>query len=125
MAIPMEWVEKLFNCMSQFYGDRWDKYFVKPDVKEMAKIVWKNGLSGLTYDQIKFALLLCKRAALNKSEKAPHVIEFFHYAKGVNQPFINYHPKVNEKKCDPEIARKNLYEIKKKLGLPVKMEIFD
>ena len=113
--IPTEWVDKLFNCMGEFYGNRWHQKFKKPNEQEMDKTVWKNGLVGLTYDEIKAALVLCKKSARDPREKPPHVMEFFRYAKRQSQPFINPKEKPIER-GDPEIAREHIKEIRKKVG---------
>lgn len=113
----MEWVDNLFICMEQFYGDRWSHPLKNPLTESFYKTIWQSGLMGLTYDEIKKALLLCKRSALNPSISPPHVMEFFRYAKQESQPFIDYHPRANEKKqADKEIAMKHLADIRKKIN---------
>lgn len=79
--IPMEWVDNLFVCMEQFYGERWLRYYDHPYKKDAYKTMWKNGLHGLTYDQIKRQLKRYKKVAENKKELPPIVTEFYRYAK--------------------------------------------
>lgn len=86
-AIPQEWVDKIFGCMKLFYGERWDRLFDKPHRETLFKTIWQNGLAGLTYDQVKFALKLCRKDALHPRAFPPHVMEFFRYAKGEDRPY--------------------------------------
>lgn len=113
--IPTEWVDKIFNCMTIFYGERWTEPLKKPQVESFNKLMWRNGLIGLTYDEIKNALKLCKRSALDKSVKPPHVMEFFRYAKKTGEPYIDYHPKANDIRADPQLAKDYLRDIKSRL----------
>jgi hypothetical protein len=110
--IPMEWIDKLFNCMQLFYGERWDAIINYNNRKDQLKTVWKNGLQGLTYEQIKDVLIHCKRHAQDKSAQPPHVMEFFRYAKGHSQLDINYSSSKQEN-ADPEVARFHLDKIRK------------
>jgi len=121
--IPKEWVDKLFNCMAEFYGDRWTRYFNKPHVESFYKTMWQNGMCGLTHDQIKNALILCKRSALHPAIKPPHVMEFFKIAKGFVSPHIIYEHK-DKKPCDPAVRKAAMDEIRKKLGMVANMEIY-
>jgi hypothetical protein len=109
-AISQELIDKLFICMELFYGDRWTKYHSKKHSEAMAKTVWINGLYGLNYEQIKHALLICKRHSQSLTVNPPHLMEFFRYAKGESIPYIN-HPNTYEK-GNLEIAKKHLEEIK-------------
>lgn len=79
--IPMEWVINLFNCMHQFYGERWSKLFEKPHLEDIYKSIWQSGLTGLTYEQIKSALIEYKLQSKEKNTYPPHVMEFFRTAK--------------------------------------------
>src|SRR5260221_10623041 len=79
--IPMDWIDKLFNCMAQFYGERWTKPIEKPHMQDFYKTIWQNGLSGLTYEQIKAQLIKCKKHADSINEIPPTVMEFYQYAK--------------------------------------------
>jgi hypothetical protein len=80
-AIPPEWIDKLFNCMELFYGNRWTSKFKVPHSLEFDKAIWRSGLTGLTYDQIKNALVIYKRSAKVTHSFPPHVMEFFRMAK--------------------------------------------
>lgn len=113
-AIPAEWIDKLFNCMEEFYGDRWKNSFNKPHMESFYKTMWKNGLMGLTYDQIKYELQRCKRHAQNPFAQPPIVTEFFQYAKHAGEPQINYHPDAG-KRGNPDIARDHLAKVREKL----------
>lgn len=108
-AIPPEWVDNLFFCMENFYSDRWQ-------ASGYAKTIWQNGLAGLTHEQIKNALRLCKRAALSPQAKPPHVMEFFRFAKGDTAPHI-YKDRDVEGKTTPGIATQALQEIRKRLAM--------
>lgn len=110
--IPMEWIDKLFNCMQLFYGERWDEIINYHNRKDQLKMVWKNGLQGLCYEQIKDVLIHCKRHSQDKSAIPPHVMEFFHYAKGNSQLAINYNNPSPEN-ANPEVARFHLDKIRK------------
>lgn len=111
---PMEWVDKLFNCMSEFYGAKWtDRLGKAPE--DLVKTVWQSALQGLTYDEIRGALVLLKQAAKSNGAIPPHQLEFFHIAKGRKQPDIyNNAPTVTEP-ANPEVARKYLADIRQKL----------
>ena len=80
-TIPDEWVHKLFACMSEFYGDRWDRLFTGGSRLQLAQAIWKSGLVGLTYMQIKQELLNQKKRAARFKFHPPTVMEFFHLAK--------------------------------------------
>lgn len=121
--IPKEWVDKLFNCMAEFYGERWTRYFGKPHLESFYKAIWQSGLVGLSYEQIKHALVLCKRSALHPSIKPPHVMEFFRFAKGYEMPLIEYERK-GEPTADPIVQRQAMDEIRQKLGMVASMEIY-
>lgn len=111
--ISMEWIDKIFKCLDEFYGDRWRVNFKKPSDESFHKTIWKNGLMGLSYAQIKNTLVLCKRHSMSQYAKPPHVMEFFKYAIGDTQPPIIYDKNPNER-GNPEVARKFINEIKEK-----------
>ena len=125
-AIPQEWVDKIFTALAEWYGDRWTKHLVKPHAESYLKTIWRNGLTGLTYDEIKQGLILCKRHAQNAGTIPPHILEFFRYARGISQPYINYHPKAaaDAAQGDPKIASEYLDEIKRKLRTGASQEIY-
>lgn len=83
--ISDEWIDNLFKCMGQFYGERWCAGLNERQVT-LQKAVWKSGLYGLSYQSIKDALLLCRKNALNAGNKPPLVTEFYRYAKGTDLP---------------------------------------
>lgn len=82
--IPDEWIDRLFGCMHEFYGDRWTKLYKNAYQISLYKTIWKNGLHGLSYDQIKGALRYYRRLShYNKQFLPPLVTEFYHYASDV------------------------------------------
>lgn len=115
-SIPTEWVDKIFNCMNLFYGDRWTSFFNEPHLEEMHKAIWKCGLVGLKYEEIKAALVFCKASAFDHRHTIPHVMEFYRIAKG---SFIPEHNRASgdDFKCDQEVQRKAMNEIRIKLGM--------
>jgi hypothetical protein len=113
--IPQDWVDKLFNCMSEFYGERWTASFNKPHMESFYKTMWRNGLTGLTYDQIKYQLQRCKRHAMNPTVQPPIVTEFYKFARGDREPHIDYHPKAGQR-GDPNVARAHLDSIRARMG---------
>lgn len=112
-AIPEEWIDKLFICMEEFYGERWAKWLESNYALEMYKTIWKNGLCGLNYEQIKKQLQRCKRYAKDPKTLPPHVMEFFREAKVEYEQEIEVKHEI--KKANEEIARHHLALIKKKL----------
>jgi hypothetical protein len=113
---PMEWVDKLFNCMREFYGSRWtDRLGKTPE--GLVKTVWQSALQGLTYDEIRGALVLLKQAAKSGTSIPPHQMEFFHIAKGRKTADIYNKPRIPETEpSNPDVARKHLAEIRNKLN---------
>jgi hypothetical protein len=109
----MEWIDKLFNCMSEFYGTRWTKQFDRWMPESLLKTVWQSALQGCNYDEIRGALVLLKQAAKSPASIPPHHLEFYRFAKGTSHPVIINEPK--QTNCNPEIARLALDEIKSKL----------
>lgn len=114
--IPDEWIDKLFLAMDTFYGKRWEISLGNSFMKEASKTIWKNGLCGLDYRQIKNALILCKRHAKDPNVFPPHVMQFFRYAKSESQPDISYHPAIHTR-GNSEVARKYIAEIKRNIGI--------
>lgn len=110
----MEWIDNLFTCMNEFYGERWSRQFDKGLPESLSKIQWQAALQGLTYDEIKCTLVLLKRAAINIRSLPPNCLEFFRYAKDTTKIHINYARDIG-KRGDPEIARRALDEIAAKL----------
>lgn len=111
--IPMEWVDKLFLCLKEFYGEKFS--FKDEKTESLAKVVWQSALVGLSYDEIKRALIFCKWQAKHRpSITPPHQMEFFRYAKEVQQ-FEAKSPQ-KEERCDPEVAKAHLAQIRQSLN---------
>lgn len=108
-----ECIDKIFNCMKEFYGDRWSKQFSKSQPEDVFKTMWLSALVGCSYAEIRAVLILLKRAAQNPSAKPPHHLEFWKFTKGYSLPLIIY--EVEQKKSNPEVARSFLDEINSKL----------
>lgn len=80
--IPQEWIDKLFNCMESFYGEKWTIGLNEPYKIARYKTIWRSGLRGLTYDEIKQELVRQKHIASEiPMALPPHVLEFYRYAK--------------------------------------------
>jgi len=79
-GIPQEWIDRLFDCMALFYGKRWTSQFQNAYHKELHKTIWKSGLIGLNYDQIKKELYYRRKEALKTSIFPPRVVEFYDHA---------------------------------------------
>lgn len=109
----MEWIDKLFNCMQEFYGERWTRQFNKTMPDSLYKTVWQSALQGCDYNEIRGALVLLKQAAKNPSSIPPHQLEFYRFAKNQCHPVIINKPK--QENCDPAVARRAIDEIRSKL----------
>lgn len=110
----MEWINKIFNCLSIFYGERWTKLYSKPEYESIAKEVWQSALTGCDYDEIRDVLVYLKRAAQNPSSLPPHQLDFFHYAKKNKFPYIDYAAKTDSL-CNPEVSKLYIAKIKDNL----------
>jgi hypothetical protein len=110
----MESIDKLFNCMKEFYGDRWSSQFDRWLPEPVLKTQWQSALHGLNYDEIRGVLVLLRQAAKNPTAMPPHHLEFYHFAKGTARPYIN-NSKFPDERGDPEVARRALDEINQKL----------
>ena len=106
---PMEWIDKLFNCMETFYGERWTKRY--QGIESLAKTVWQSALQGLTHEEIKRALVRFKREAEKLSSLPPGYMELFCYAKGKIEPREFDIRRIDSKGCRSETARKSLADI--------------
>jgi hypothetical protein len=110
---PMEWIDKLFNCLEEFYGERWSKSVCQKEYKEIARIMWQSALQGLCYEEIRDTLVFLKRESKKNYAKPPNHLAFYsiakHEAKAVNTA------RSAQKQCDPEIARRAISEIRAKL----------
>lgn len=80
-AIPIEWVNKLFNCLELFYGERFKKQFCKSIPLDLYKTIWQSGLVGCSHEEIKSALVILKRMAESKYRECPNHLEFYRIAK--------------------------------------------
>lgn len=77
---PIDLTMLLFERLESIYKDRWIASYGNPKHKDIYINQWSTGLSGLTFDEIKKALDICR---YNENESIPHVVEFYHYAKGI------------------------------------------
>jgi hypothetical protein len=84
-AMTLDWVEKIFGILEDWFGDKWTEVFSPPGRKSIAIIIWQNGLAGLTYDEVRNALRKCKELA-KYNQIPPTNIEFWHYAKNIPLP---------------------------------------
>lgn len=80
IKMPMDWVERIFSRLLEIYGERWTALYGNPKERNMYTTQWSTGLSGLTPNEIRFALNHCR--SLPHSH-VPSVVEFYHYAKGI------------------------------------------
>jgi hypothetical protein len=112
--IPMETIDRLFSCMTSFYGSRWTSLFDNWLPEKMAKVQWQSALQGLNHEEIRGVLVLLRQAAKNPDALPPHCVEFHSYAKGTSRPHIAV-PQNQAVRADPEIARRALDEINEKL----------
>jgi hypothetical protein len=108
--IPMEWIDKLFTIMESFFREKWSKNLEKPGCLEMMKQIWKSGLIGLTRDEIKKGLSIAKCMA-SEHQDPPHVLEFYHYSKGIRHPHIRQ-GSIPEK-SNSDVAPRELDKMKK------------
>lgn len=81
--LPENWIDKLFDLLKQYYGDRWSKQFNSDFQIDLVKTIWKNGLGGLSYDQIRHGLAVSKKYAYS-SIKPPTVVLFYHFCIGLH-----------------------------------------
>jgi hypothetical protein len=75
-AIPKEWIERLFERLEEIYGAKWTRNVGSR--KELLLTLWSHALAGLTGDEIKTAIQMCKDYPYSP---IPTPIEFYHYAK--------------------------------------------
>ncbi len=83
--VEMEWVEKIFDYMNNFFKEAWDKNFKTARDLDIAKQIWQTGLTGLNKEEIKKGLAIARGMATNKLPP-PNVIEFYHFCKGIRLP---------------------------------------
>lgn len=112
---PMEWIDKIFNCMFQFYGEKWSKFFSHKDYDSLAKTTWQSALQGLTYEEIRRALVFHKRRTQYHGILPPSHLQFFWDAKNTESRNIHEFKRKVENKSDPTIARREISSIRSKL----------
>jgi hypothetical protein len=78
---PMEWIDKLFNCMKEFYTERWTRIFKNEAFEALFKTIWQSALQGLNYEQIRDALVFYKRQSRIGGIKPPSPVQFCILAK--------------------------------------------
>lgn len=88
LEFPENWINKLFDLMLTFYGERWAKKMGNARELDLNKTIWFNGLSDCTYMEVKNGLILCKRTATNRFYDVPSVIKFWHLCKNIPYPVI-------------------------------------
>lgn len=108
--IPMEWVDKIFDYMTSFFEETWTIPLEKPGRLSIAKKQWHTGLIGLTKDEIKKGLAICKCMAKN-AQQPPNVIEFYYYSKGVRLPPAP--AKKIDAPVNKELAKNSIEELKR------------
>jgi len=110
----MEWIDKLFLCMTDFYQERWTRQFDRWLPEPLFKAQWQSALQGLTHDEIRGVLLLLRQAAKSPAALPPSHLEFYNFAKGTAKPFIA-NQKIPANRGNSAIARRCLDEINAKL----------
>lgn len=80
MTLPDEWIDRLIQRFREIYGGRFQFDEMKAIEKIFYKAIWKNGLMNMTNAEIKRGLYFCD---LRKHDKLPHVVEFWHWCKGL------------------------------------------
>ncbi len=114
-TIPIEWIEKIFTIMEDWFNTKWTDMFAPPGRKSVAMTIWQNGLIGLTQEEIRKGLKLVKLMA-NNDQWPPTVIEFYHYCKGIRKPHM---PVKNDPfPLNKDLARSSIANMKKTLGRP-------
>lgn len=110
----MESIDKLFNCMADFYGTRWTKQFDRWFPEALAKCQWQSALQGLTHDEIRCVLVLLRQEAKNPYISPIGYMEFYSRAKE-KRPTSSAKT-VYANRGNSEIARRALEDIAEKLG---------
>jgi hypothetical protein len=87
-SLPNDWVSNIFDNIEKFYGERWCNQFFSKEVIDLYKIMWFNGLNGLSYEQIRQGLAVSKKYSLFSQNKPPTVVKFFHYCVGLKVPHV-------------------------------------
>lgn len=81
--LPEEWIDRIFKRLAEIYGDRFASRFLNPTYVDIEKFRWRAGLYGVTSEEVKYALDLCRNGIISHP---PTCVEFFHYCKRVKQP---------------------------------------
>jgi hypothetical protein len=111
--IPVEWVAKIFTIFSDWFADKWTDDFKKPHYLDICTNIWKNGMLGLSYEDVRHGLKICKQMAKN-GQLPPTVIEFYHYSKGIRVPYIP--PKKERLVADVDKAKSSLSQMRQTIG---------
>lgn len=110
-SVPMNWIDRIFDIMSELYKEKWDNWQGAEKTKSMYKTIWSHGLHGLTPDEIKNAILILRNAHYIKAP--PLATEFFDYAKGKQK--LEFRPYEPPLKINTELARRSIDQIKSML----------
>lgn len=78
-VMPEESIDKIFDCLESWYGERFKRLIKTSYDKSLLKTMWFNGLNGLTEQQLRAGLLTCKRLAKQPDSKPPGLVLFYHY----------------------------------------------
>lgn len=113
--LPMEWIDRIFMRLEYIYGKKWTEQFCDKDRERIYKVMWQSGLMNCTATEIKRAIDVCMKELEMLKDKAnpPHMIEFWNYAKGHRIPHLTTEKKMT---ANPQVARKAMDEINRKLG---------
>lgn len=110
-SIPIEWVERIFKRFDEIWSNQFLNQFTTDKDFDVAKKQWQSGLFGLSADQIRKGLDLCRSHYV---KHPPHVVEFYHYCKGHKVPLPSK-PTPSISTEQREIAGKYLKLIRDKL----------
>ena len=81
--LPLEWIDRIFQRLTDIYGSRFTTRFAKSFYVDIEKTRWQSGLYGVSAEEIKHVLNLCQTSMI---KDAPNLIEFYHYCKGIKKP---------------------------------------
>ncbi len=81
--LPENWIEKIFDLLQEFYGERWASIFRNDLDIVLTKKMWFNGLNGLSYKEIKHGLAVAKKYSSNKFCNPPNLIKFYYFSKKI------------------------------------------
>lgn len=107
--LPVEWIAKIFNYLDDFFKEEWRQLYTEDRINISIR-QWQSGLLGVTADEIKKGLAICKCMAKN-AQKPPNVIEFYYYSKGLKLPPSP--PKKSAYSMNRELAANSIAELKK------------